>query len=202
MANTKKAPGKERSTAEVEAAVKEMETQSVKDSTKEAAAGEKDSAKKNTVKKGSMKKAAAYAEETELGANAADKAEEDTTEVKPKLTGKLDEKMIASLPASTIIQASEKLRDLLIKGRKKGKLDSAELSEVLDDMDLESDQMDSIYDTLELLGIDTAGDDYLPEPIDDADPPLEEITEIEEEELSIPIHWWITSASTIPCACI
>ena len=51
MANTKKAPGKERSTAEVEAAVKEMETQSVKDSTKEAAAGEKDSAKKNTVKR-------------------------------------------------------------------------------------------------------------------------------------------------------
>ncbi|MCB6900647.1 RNA polymerase sigma factor RpoD [bacterium 210917-DFI.7.65] len=94
--------------------------------------------------------------------------------------------MIASLPASTIIQASEKLRDLLIKGRKKGKLDSAELSEVLDDMDLESDQMDSIYDTLELLGIDTAGDDYLPEPIDDADPPLEEITEIEEEELVDP----------------
>mgnify|MGYP003363850733 FL=1 len=186
MANTKKAPGKEHSTAEVEAAVKEMETQSVKDSTKEAAAGGKDSAKKNTVKKGSMKKAAAYAEETELGANAADKAEEDTTEVKPKLTGKLDEKMIASLPASTIIQASEKLRDLLIKGRKKGKLDSAELSEVLDDMDLESDQMDSIYDTLELLGIDTAGDDYLPEPIDDADPPLEEITEIEEEELVDP----------------
>ena len=75
MANTKKAPGKEHSTAEVEAAVKEMETQSVKDSTKEAAAGGKDSAKKNTVKKGSMKKAAAYAEETELGANAADKAE-------------------------------------------------------------------------------------------------------------------------------
>ena len=53
-------------------------------------------------------------------------------------------------------------------------------------MDLESDQMDSIYDTLELLGIDTAGDDYLPEPIDDADPPLEEITEIEEEELVDP----------------
>ncbi len=57
---------------------------------------------------------------------------------------------------------------------------------MLDDMDLESDQMDSIYDTLELLGIDTAGDDYLPEPIDDADPPLEEITEIEEEELVDP----------------
>ncbi|MCI5843657.1 MAG: RNA polymerase sigma factor RpoD [Clostridiales bacterium] len=94
--------------------------------------------------------------------------------------------MIASLPAAAIIQASEKLRDLLIKGRKKGKLDSAELSEVLDDMDLEGDQMDSIYDTLELLGIDTAGDDYLPEPIDDVDPPLDEITELEEEELVDP----------------
>ncbi|MCB7514392.1 RNA polymerase sigma factor RpoD [bacterium 210917-SL.2.15] len=94
--------------------------------------------------------------------------------------------MIASLPAAAIIQANEKLRDLLIKGRKKGKLDSAELSEVLDDMDLEGDQMDSIYDTLELLGIDTAGDDYLPEPIDDVDPPLDEITELEEEELVDP----------------
>ena len=80
----------------------------------------------------------------------------------------------------------EKLRELLARGKKKGKLDSGELMEAMDDLNLESDQMDSIYDTLELLGIDTAGDDYLPEPIDDADPPLEEITEIEEEELVDP----------------
>ena len=104
---------------------------------------------------------------------------------KLKFTGKLDEKMIASLPAAPIITANEKLRDLLIKGKKKGKLDSAELSEVLDDMDLEGDQMDSIYDTLELLGIDTASDDYLAEPLDD-DPPMDEITDIEEEELVAP----------------
>lgn len=119
MANTKKAPGKERSTAEVEAAVKEMETQSVKDSTKEAAAGEKDSAKKNTVKKGSMKKAAAYAEETELGANAADKAEEDTTEVKPKLTGKLDEKMIASCLLPPLSRPAKNCATCSSKGAKK-----------------------------------------------------------------------------------
>ncbi len=104
---------------------------------------------------------------------------------KSKFTGKLDDKMIASLPAASIIAANEKLRDLLIKGKKKGKLDSAELSEVLDDMDLEGDQMDSIYDTLELLGIDTASDDYLTEPLDD-EPPIDEITEIEEEELVDP----------------
>ena len=107
-------------------------------------------------------------------------------EAAPKFTGKLDEKTIASLPAAALIQSNEKLRDLLIKGKKKGKLDSAELSEVLDDMDLEGDQMDLLYDTLEQLGIDTAGDDYLPEPLEDSDPPLEEISEIEEEELVDP----------------
>ena len=191
MANTKKAPGEERITtdkipAEAEAAVRESETKAAKSSTKKAAAGDKDPAKKSTAKKASVKKAGTDAEESEKAADIASKAEEDAAEVKPRLTGKLDEKMIASLPAAAIIQANEKLRDLLIKGRKKGKLDSAELSEVLDDMDLEGDQMDSIYDTLELLGIDTAGDDYLPEPIDDVDPPLDEITELEEEELVDP----------------
>ncbi len=95
-----------------------METQSVRTAPKRLPP-EKRFCKRIQSKRFHEKKAAAYAEETELGANAADKAEEDTTEVKPKLTGKLDEKMIASLPASTIIQASEKLRDLLIKGRKK-----------------------------------------------------------------------------------
>ncbi len=113
-------------------------------------------------------------------------ASKETDEQKTKFTGKLDDKMIASLPAAAIIQTNEKLRDLLAKGKKKGKLDSAELSEVLDDIDLESDQMDSIYDTLELLSIDISGEDYLPEPLDDSDPPLDEITEIEEEELVDP----------------
>ena len=132
---------------------------------------------------GTVKKATKTA--AKKSAKAADLSEDTISEAKPKLTGKLDDKMIATLPAAAIIQANEKLRDLLIKGRKKGKLESAELSEVLDDMDLEGDQMDSIYDTLEMLGIDTAGEDYLPEPLDD-DPPADEITEIEEEELVDP----------------
>ena len=107
-------------------------------------------------------------------------------EEKLKFAGKLDEKMIASLPASAIIQTNDKLRDLLIKGKKKGKLDSSELSDVLEDIDLDSDQMDSVYDSLELLGIDTAGEDYMPETLDDGEPRSEEITEIEEEELVDP----------------
>ena len=45
--------------------------------------------------------------------------------------------------------------------------------------------MDKIYDTLENLGIETAGEDYLPDLTDDA-PALEEIEEIPEEEIVDP----------------
>ena len=72
------------------------------------------------------------------------------------------------------VQGAEKLAELIEKGKKKGNLSSGELMDVLENMDLESDQMDKIYDTLENLGIDTAGEDYLPEIPDDAHP-IEEI---------------------------
>ena len=83
------------------------------------------------------------------------------------------------------VQGAEKLAELIEKGKKKGNLSSGELMDVLENMDLESDQMDKIYDTLENLGIDTAGEDYLPEIPDDA-PPIEEIEEIPEEEIVDP----------------
>ena len=100
--------------------------------------------------------------------------------------GKLDEKTIASLPAAALINANEKLKELLIKGKKKGRLDSSDLSDVLDEMDLEGDQMDKVYDSLELLGIEVGSEDFLAELPDDMEPPLEEIAEIEEEELVDP----------------
>ena len=52
--------------------------------------------------------------------------------------------------------------------------------DVLENMALESDQMDKIYDTLENLGIDTVGDDYLTELADDEGPQLEDLGDIEE----------------------
>ena len=61
------------------------------------------------------------------------------------------------------LNGAEKLGDLLDKGRKKGRLSSGELMEALEEIDLESEQMDKIYDVLENMGIDTAGEDYLPE---------------------------------------
>ena len=113
------------------------------------------------------------------------KKEKESSEKKP-VKGKLDDKTIATLPAAALITANEKLKDLLVKGKKKGRLDSSDLSDVLDEMDLEGDQMDLIYDSLEALGIEVGSEDFLAELPDDIEPPLEEIAEIEEEELVDP----------------
>ena len=78
------------------------------------------------------------------------------------------------------VQGAEKLAELIEKGKKNGKLSASELMDVLENMSLESDQMDKIYDTLENLGIDTVGDDYLTELADDVGPQLEDLGEIEE----------------------
>ena len=87
------------------------------------------------------------------------------------------------------VPGAEKLAELIEKGKKKGNLSSSELLDVLEDMELGTEQMDKIYDTLENLEIETVGEDYIPELPDDVEPPIEEIQEIEEiteEELVDP----------------
>ena len=82
---------------------------------------------------------------------------------------------------------AEKLADMLEKGKKKGSLSSSELMDALEDVPLDSDQMDRIYDVLENMGIDTAGEAYLTDlNTDDIVPPIEEIEEIPEEDIVDP----------------
>ena len=101
--------------------------------------------------------------------------------------GKLDDKTIASLPAASLLAGSEKLKELFAKGKKNGKLDANELSDVLDAMDLDSEQMDRIYDSLEAMGIEVGSEEeFINDLPDDIEPPMEEIAEIEEEELVDP----------------
>ena len=95
--------------------------------------------------------------------------------------GQLDDKTIASLPAAQLIQSNERLKELFIKGKRHGKLESSELSDVLDGMDLESEKLDMIYDSLEKLSIEITTEAFLPDVNAEIDPPLEEIAEIEEE---------------------
>ena len=104
-----------------------------------------------------------------------------------KKYAKLPEKVVAGLPAAAILQSNEKVMDLFARGKKRGRLDSGEMMEVLDDLDLDSDQMEKIYDSLEALSIEIGSEeDILPELPDDLEPPIDEIAEIEEEELVDP----------------
>ncbi len=116
----------------------------------------------------------------------ADQQREIEEEVIKSNKGQLDDKTIASLPAAQLIQSNERLKELFIKGKRHGKLESSELSDVLDGMDLESEKLDMIYDSLEKLSIEITTEALLPDVNAEIDPPLEEIAEIEEEELVDP----------------
>lgn len=99
-----------------------------------------------------------------------------------KKYSRLPDKVVEKLPAASILMANEKIMDLFARGKKRGRLDSAEMMEVLDEIDLDSDQMEKIYDSLESLSIEIGSEeDILPEMPDDMDPPLEEIVDLEEE---------------------
>jgi len=117
-------------------------------------------------------------------------AEVQTAEKKPegdKKYARLPDKTVAPLPAASILMENERIMDLFARGKKRGRLDSSEMMEVLDSIELDSDQMEKIYDSLEALSIEIGSEeDILPEIPDDIDPPLEEITDIEEEELIDP----------------
>ena len=99
---------------------------------------------------------------------------------------RLDDKQVAALPAASWLMGNEKLRELLARGKKKGKLESAELMDAVDDLNVEGEQMDQLYDSLEALNIDISADEPLLADLPDDEPPAEEIADVEEEELVDP----------------
>ena len=121
-------------------------------------------------------------------ANAAQEPPRVMTDEEAKKAGivRLDDKQVAALPAASWLINNEKLRELLAKGKKKGKLESAELMEAVDDLNLESEQMDQLYDSLEALNIDISTDDDLLPDLPDDEPAAEELADVEEEELVDP----------------
>jgi len=84
----------------------------------------------------------------------------------------------------------ERLKALVEEGKKRGSLSAKELLDVLEDMNLEQEQIDKFYDTLENLNIDTTETEetnFVP-PESDA-PEIEELQEIEtlaEDEIIDP----------------
>ena len=107
-----------------------------------------------------------------------------------------------SMKAVGGIPGAEKLAELIERGKKKGNLSAAELMDVLEDMDLESEQMDKIYDTLENLGIDTVGRTTSPSCPTTWSPPLRPSKSCLRKRSWTPTPWWTPSAPTTRCGCI
>ena len=119
-------------------------------------------------------------------AEAAGKPEEKKGEAKKNKGGKLDEKAIAALPAAELLGRHEKLKDLFVRAKKKGNVHITELEDLMDELELTDDQIQQVYESLEMLEIEQTNDDLLAGLPDDVEPPMEEIAEIEEEELVDP----------------
>jgi len=85
----------------------------------------------------------------------------------------------------------ERLNALVEEGKKRGSLSSKELLDVLEDMNLEQEQIDKFYDTLENLNVDIAEAEevvFVP-PDTDGAPEIEDLQEIEtlaEDEIIDP----------------
>ena len=92
----------------------------------------------------------------------------------------------------TITAADKKqiLRELIETGKKRGKLSQKELMDVAEELEMNSDQIEKLYDTLEHLGIELPLEEFIADlpPEDDLmeDIPEEigEVEEIPEEELA------------------
>ena len=98
-------------------------------------------------------------------------------EQKKKKTAADTEKNPAKNPE---LSNQERLNALIEEGKKKGMLSAKELLDVLEEMNLDQDQIDKFYDTLENLGIDaTEEDSMVVMPDDDVAPDLEELESIE-----------------------
>jgi RNA polymerase primary sigma factor len=77
----------------------------------------------------------------------------------------------------------DRLNELVEKGKKKGSVSLKELLEAMDELSLDADQVDKIYEMLEQAGVEMMDDeDFLADMPDDITPELEELEELEEVE--------------------
>ena len=81
------------------------------------------------------------------------------------------------------------LRDLIVTGKKRGKLSQKELMDVAEELEMDSDQIEKLYDTLEHLGIELPLEEFIAdipteaELIEEMPEDLDDVEEIPEEEL-------------------
>lgn len=74
------------------------------------------------------------------------------------------------------------VKELIAKGKKQGMLSYKEIMDTLEEIELETDQIDEVYQNLEEMGIEVVGD----KDSQGAENPKEEEIDIEKEDLSVP----------------
>ncbi len=76
------------------------------------------------------------------------------------------------------------IRELIETGKKKGKLTGKEILDALEDITLDTEQIDKLYDTLEEMGIEVSVEEYVEEIVEDIPEDFSTVEEIPEEELA------------------
>ena len=107
----------------------------------------------------------------------------------PSETTEADAAGTAAPAAGAQVFVDERINALIEEGKKHGTLSSTQLFTVLEDMNLETEQVDKFYDALENLNIDTSEPENEPDLNDSIVPQIEDLEEIEElteEELVEP----------------
>lgn len=85
---------------------------------------------------------------------------------------------------ASVQEKQQILRDLLAQGKKNGKLTLKEIADALQTLELESEDIDKIYETIENMGIEIEGTGVLaPVNQDDDDFEVADVEEVPEEEL-------------------
>ncbi len=79
-----------------------------------------------------------------------------------------------------------RLTEFLETGKKAGKVSTKQLMEVTEALNLEPDQIDKVYDTLESLNIEIIDEDFLADVHDDLPPDPEELEDITETDMVDP----------------
>jgi RNA polymerase primary sigma factor len=87
---------------------------------------------------------------------------------------------------ATVEERKAVIKDLLDRGKKRGKLTDKELMDALEDLDFDSEQIDRLYDTLDGMGIELAVEDSLEAAPEDIPIDIGAVEEIPPEELADP----------------
>ncbi|MBM7581841.1 RNA polymerase primary sigma factor [Caldicoprobacter guelmensis] len=90
----------------------------------------------------------------------------------------------------------KKIKELIDRGKEKGVLTYKEIMDVLEDVDLDPEQIEKIYDTLESLGIDVLDEEAVPEDInleEDLDLSLPEGVSIDD-----PVRMYLKEIGKVP----